>query len=145
MKYESKKKFTHAIKQVGKNNIANLQFLSHTINYNDTQFIIKVLNFKHMIDDNNGLSHWEKTDGNIKYFDKFVRCRRRLKEDMEGAKTVLTGKKFQIGMTWLAKKYSLVLSFVSGIESLRGWPREDLLFENLKKADESMQLLSLIN
>jgi hypothetical protein len=39
---------------------------------------------------------------------------------MEGAITVSAGKEFQIGMTRLAKKYFLVLSFVSGIESLRG-------------------------
>ena len=68
-------------------------------------------------------------------------CRRRLNEDMEGAITVSTGKEFQIGTTRSAKKYFLVLSFVSGIESLRGWPRENLLFESFKKVDESMQLL----
>ena len=53
-------------------------------------------------------------------YEKFVRCRRRLKEDMEEAITVSDGKEFQIGMTRLAKKYFLVLCFVSGIESLRG-------------------------
>ena len=63
---------------------------------------------------------------------------------MEDPITVSAGKEFQIGMTRLAKKYFLVLSFVSGIESLRGWPRENLLFENVKNVDESMQLLPLI-
>ena len=58
---------------------------------------------------------------------------------MEGA---INSFDWQIILNWddkYGEETFLVFSFVSGIEGFRGWPRENLLFENLKRVDESMQ------
>ena len=64
--------------------------------------------------------------GRVKNFDKSAALTLRLKVDMELARTVSADSEFQAGMTRLLKKIFPVFDLVSGIESLRGWPRENL-------------------